>query len=93
MYGSCQNSARTECSERAGVADADRVKDEAVCTATSGAIWSDGPCPLLDLVGGCRQGCTPSNETTWYYKSGPYASRADVDVQCRALGFTAVAPP
>jgi hypothetical protein len=93
VYGSCQNSARTECSERAGVADADRAKDEAACTASPGAIWSDGPCPLLELVGGCRQGCTPSNQTTWYYGGGPYASRAAVDAHCRASGLTAVAPP
>ncbi len=93
VYGSCQSSSRTECSEKAGVSDADRANDEAACTATAGAIWSDGPCPLLDLVGGCRQGCTPTNQVTWYYQGGPYASRSDVDAHCRVVGLSTVASP
>ncbi len=93
VYGSCQNAARTECVEKAGASDADRTRDETACRATSGSIWSDGPCPLLDLVAGCRQGCSPGNQVTWYYKSGPYASVGDVEALCRAAGLTAVSAP
>ncbi len=93
VYGSCQNATRTECVEKSGVSDADRARDEAACKAALGSVWSDGPCPLLDLIAGCREGCSPSNQVTWYYASGPYGTVSDVEAHCRATGLTAVSSP
>jgi hypothetical protein len=92
VYGSCIRRSKGECVEKGGVDASQLEGDKKECEAADpNNIWSDGPCPLLDLVGGCRQGCDRP-ATVWYYASGPYATAEDVEKACTAAGSKFVKP-
>lgn len=95
VRGSCFRPGLRECHERAGESDATLASDKAACRADVAAIWSDGPCPILDNLGGCRRGCAEP-ETTWYYgpaedgTQGKLRNAEEVRQSCSANSLTYV---
>ncbi|HEY6475485.1 MAG TPA: hypothetical protein VI456_02825 [Polyangia bacterium] len=87
------------CREWTGASDqvASRQEDCASLATTDGGItlqtmFSNGPCPRTDIVGGCRGTYYGVTSTDWYYPSQA-ATTTDVMNICALAGTTFVSHP
>jgi hypothetical protein len=87
------------CREWTGASDqvAARQEDCAALAATDGGItlqtmFSNGPCPRTNIVGGCRSVYYGVTSTDWYYPPQA-ATTTDVMNICAAAGTTFVPAP
>jgi len=54
-------------------------------------VYSDGPCPLANRIGGCTITSGAYTQTAWYYGGGSLTAD-DVPDACKAAGGTYIKP-